>query len=170
MDIPGLSTLYSIHKRQIDRRNDLLAQRKELADELTENCRAWARVLLDTFRKAVERWSSEGRSAAESEIMEQEMDFLKLDYWSLEQTSPILLFLKEDPRFGEFADSCAKFYKSALSVKRLVYGDIEAYPGHYVTEHDVGIARMVELWSGEVERMLRDVAAQHMRVRVLAPK
>lgn len=170
MDIPGLSTLYSILKRQIDRENDLLAQRKKLADELMENCRNWAGILLETFRNAVRRWGTEGRAAAEKEIMEQEMDFMKLDYWSLEHTSPVLRFLKEDSRFEDFANSCARFYKSALSVKRLVYGDIEAHPGQHVTERDVGIAGMVDLWSGEVEKMLRDVATHHMRVRVLAPK
>ena len=170
MDIPGLSTLYSILKRNIDRENDVLAQRKRLADELIENCRKWAGVLIDTFSHAVRRWETEGRDAAEKEIMAQEMDFMKLDYWSLEGTSPILLFLKEDARFEEFAQSCAKFYKSALYVKRLVYGQIESHPGHYVSERDVGIGKMVELWSNEVERMLRDVTTQHMRVKVLLPK
>jgi hypothetical protein len=55
---------------------------------------------------------------------------MKLEYWSLESTSPILLFLKEDERFQPFVMSCIAFYNSALSVKRLVYGQIEDTPGH----------------------------------------
>ncbi len=170
MDIPGLSTLYSILKRNIDRENDVLAQRQALAGELVDNCHKWAEVLIDTFSEAVRRWETEGREAAEREIMAQEMDFTKLDYWSLEATSPMLLFLKEDARFKEFAHSCERFYKSALSVKRLVYGDIERHPGEYVSQRDVGISGMVELWGNEVERMLRDVKTEHMKVRVLLPK
>lgn len=170
MDIPGLPTLYAILKRHIDRGNDILAQRKALADELMENCLSWSQILIDTFEKAVARWRREGRDAAEKEIMEQVMDFMKLNYESLKDTSPILLFLKEDSRFEAFALSCANFYKSALSVKRLVYGQIESHPGHFVTEQDVGIAKMVELWRDEVETMLREVSVEHMRVKVIVPK
>jgi len=60
MDIPGLPTLYAILKRHIDRGNDILAQRKALADELMENCRSWSRILIDTFEEAVTRWRNEG--------------------------------------------------------------------------------------------------------------
>jgi hypothetical protein len=170
MDIPGLSTLYAILKRHIDRGNDILAQRKALADELMENCRNWSQILIATFDQAVSRWQIEGRDAAEKEIMEQEMDFMKLNYHSLKDTSPILLFLREDSRFEDFALSCANFYTSALDVKRLVYGHIESHPGHFVTERDVGIAKMVELWRHEVESMLHDVTTEHMRVKVIVPK
>ena len=170
MDIPGLPTLYAILKRHIDRGNDILAQRKALADELMENCRSWSRILIDTFEEAVTRWRNEGRHAAEKEIMEQEMDFMKLNYESLKDTSPILLFLREDSRFEAFALSCANFYKSALNVKRLVHGQIESHAGHFVTERDVGIAKMVELWRHEVETMLHEVLVEHMRVKVIVPK
>src|SRR2546425_61132 len=123
MDIPGLSTLYSVLKRDIDRKNDVLAQRKDLAKELMENCRKWASVLLDTFDEAVRRWQGPGgRQAAEREIMALESDFMKLDYWSLKDGSPILKFLREDKKFAPFADCCADFYKAALYVKRIVYG------------------------------------------------
>ncbi len=105
MDIPGLATLYAILKRHIDRENDVFAQRKKLADDLMANCHKWAAVLLETFATAVKRWEIDGRDAAEKEIIEQEQDFLKLEYESLENDSPILLFLKEDPRFEEFANS-----------------------------------------------------------------
>jgi hypothetical protein len=170
MDIPGLSTLYAILKRNIDRENDLLSQRKELAAELAENCKKWSEVLIETFDEAVRRWQIEGRQAAEREIMAQERDFMKLNYSSLEKSSPILLFLSEDKRFEPFAEACTKFYRSALSLKRLVYGGIEDYPGHYVTENEVGIAKMAALWRREVKQMLREVARNHMRVRVLPPK
>jgi len=91
MDIPGLPTLYAILKRHIDRGNDILAQRKALADELMENCRSWSRILIDTFEEAVTRWRNEGRHAAEKEIMEQEMDFMKLNYESLKDASPNII-------------------------------------------------------------------------------
>jgi len=170
MAIPGISTLYSILKRHIDRDNDIFNQRKNLSDELVENCRKWAEILVVTFDNAVEKWEVKGRDAAENEIMEQQMDFMKLDYWSIEESSPILLFLKEDSRFEAFSHSCAEFYKSALSIKRLVYGEIESHAGVYISSHDVGIRKMVELWKNEVERMLRDVTTEHMRVKVLLPK
>jgi len=62
MDIPGLSTLYAILKRHIEVKNDVLAQRKELAQSLLQNCPTWAKVLLSTFDTAVERM--EARRAA----------------------------------------------------------------------------------------------------------
>lgn len=99
IQIPGLSMLYAIHKRNIDRENDILVQRKRLADELMNNCRIWAKELLATFDVAVRRWKADGRGAAQKEIMELEHDFMKLNYWSLESSSPILIFLREDHRF-----------------------------------------------------------------------
>jgi len=168
-EIPGLATLYAILKRNVDRQNDVLAQRKKLADELMNNCHTWAQVLLDTFDDAVDRWEREGREAATNEIMELEGDFMKLDYWSLKSTSPILVFLREDERFAQFADTCAEFYHSALGVKRLVYGEIQDHPGHYVSERQVGIKKMVDLWRAEVERMLENVTMHHMKVKVITP-
>lgn len=170
MDIPGLSTLYAILKRNIDHENDVFAQRRRLADELMANCREWSSVLVRVFREAVARWAREGREAAAEEILAQEQDFLKLDYWSLESSSPILLFLREDSRFAHFADACAQFYRSALSVKRLVYGDIQTHPGVYVSEREVGITGMVNAWEQEVEGMLQDVNREHMVVKTLTPR
>lgn len=170
MDIPGLSTLYAILKRDIERKNDILTQRKDLAEQLLKNCQAWAQVLLTTFDTAIERWRVEGREAAEREIMDQQNDFMKLDYWSLGTESPILRFLDEDERFKPFVASCIDFYQSALSVKRLVWGQIEDHPGHYITSHETDVGVMVALWKAEVERMLHDVSLQHMAVKVLTPK
>jgi hypothetical protein len=53
----------------IEVKNDILAQRKELAQGLLQNCQTWARVLLSTFDTAVERWKRDGPMAAEREIM-----------------------------------------------------------------------------------------------------
>jgi len=167
-----IRALYDILKRNIDRSNDVLKQRKELASELMENCRSWASILLSTFDEAVDSWSkkNKGKQAAMSEIEKLEQDFLKLDYWSLETSSPILLFLKEDRRFENFADSCARFYKSALSVKRIAYGGIEESPGRYVNIRDAGVKATVDSWKEEVERMLRDVSTEYMKTRTIEPK
>jgi hypothetical protein len=170
MDIPGLSTLYAILKRHIEVKNDALAQRQELAHGLLENCQKWSEALLSTFDAAVKRWENEGQQAAEREIVAQEEDFMKLQYWSLEHDSPILLFLKQDDRFKPFVASCAGFYTSALSVKRLVYGQIEEAPGDFVYAQKEDVTRMVKAWHSEVERMLRDVSLNHMKVMVLLPK
>jgi len=144
-----------------------LVQRKALSSELYENCKRWSEVLLKTFRKAVKRWSKDGRDAAAREIMQQEEDFMKLDYLSLASTSPLLLFLKQDAKFRAFADACAQFYKSALDVKRLVYGNIERYPSEYVTVNDVGIDEMVRLWEQEVEKMFREVTVRYHEIKTI---
>ena len=169
LEIPGLSTLYAIIRRKIDRENDIFSQRKNLADDLMNNCREWASVLLTTFDEAVQRWAREGRNAAGKEIMELQEDFMKINYSSLESSSPIIQFLNEDARFEAFTDSCINFYNSALHIKRLVYGSIEAYPGKHVSESDVGIEEMVRLWKNEVKKMLSKVTHQHMKVKILLP-
>ena len=170
MDIPGLSTLYAILKRDIDRKNDVFAQRKELAAELMENCREWSRLLIEAFHGAVSRWETEGRSAAENDISNLERDFLKLNYYALQSSSPILLFLSGDAQFAPFADACGEFYRSALGVKRLVFGDIQTHPDVYVSMQQVGIRAMVEAWEDEVERMLRAVTHAHMHIKTLTPQ
>ena len=169
ISIPGLGTLYSILKRDIDVRNDTLAGRKQLSKELYDNCRTWAQVLVDTFDEAVRRGETEGKGAAFREMEELIGDFLKLDYYSLESSSPILQFLQMNSRFREFAESCARFYESALNVKRLVWGDIERHPGEYVSSNKVGIEGMIDLWKVEVEKMLRDVAEKYHAVHVIQP-
>ena len=170
MDIPGLSTLYSIHKRQIDRKNDILKQRQEFAHGLLQNCQMWAQALLTAFDAAVHRWHTEGEQAAKDEIVAQEEDFMKLEYWSLESTSPVLLFLKEDDRFAPFVSSCAAFYNSALSVKRMAYGQIQDASGIFVFSDQRLVRDMVKLWRSEVERMLREVSINHMHVMTLTPR
>ncbi len=170
IEIPGLSTLYGIHRRTIERQNDILAQRKQLATELRDNCRAWSAALLRTFDEAIRRWENEGRNAARAEVEELIHDFMSLDYYSLEETSPILKFLREDDRFNDFTSACAAFYRSALGVKRLVYGDIETSPGRYVSSGDVGVEGMVGIWRQEVERMFETVSREHMKIRIIVPR
>jgi len=161
MDIPGLSTLYAILKRNIDRDNDVLRQRKDLALELKTNCHQWSEILVATFREATRRWEADGSAAAIREILELEQDFLRLDYYSLESASPILSFLSEDPAFRPFADACASFYRSALAVKRMARGDLETVTAIRGAERE---------WRSEVERMLRKVDYEHQRVRTLVPQ
>ena len=174
--ISQITTLYGIHKRQIDRDNDVLSQRKQLASELNQNCRLWARILLDTFNEAVRRWTAPGtqpdsaRRAALDEIIALEQDFLKLDYWSLEDTSPILKFLREDDRFAAFAGSCAHFYKSALRVKRITYDDIQATDGGYVAMHRDALSDVVRAWESEVERMMQKVSHEYHAIQTLLPR
>jgi hypothetical protein len=169
MDIPGLSTLYAILKRNIELKNDVVAQRKELAAELYQNCRKWTEILIETFDKASLDWARKGKDAALKEVEKQIDDFMKLDYWSLESNSPILRFLREDKRFETYARSCANFYLAALDLKRLVYGGIEDHPGHKVTLGDVGVQRMFQLWKEELEAMLQDVSMRHNEIRTITP-
>ena len=151
MDIPGLSTLYAILKRHIEIKNDVLSQRKELAQELVDNCEKWSDVLIKTFDSAVARWQVEGREAAIGEILQQDNDFRRLNYLSLAGDSPILEFLNKDERFQPFVASCVDFYQSALDIKKLVWGQIEEYPGRYVIAQDNDVSVMIKLWHRELD-------------------
>ena len=51
MEISAISTLNTILKRPIELRNDALAQRRELAAELQENCQKLAIFLKNTLRR-----------------------------------------------------------------------------------------------------------------------
>ena len=167
LSIPGLSTLYSIFKRDIDIKNDRLEYRKELSKELYDNCQEWSRLLVTAFSNAADRWKSEGRREAEKEIMELYSDFHQINYYSLEESSPIIQHLMKDPRFSTFAEACCEFYKSALGVKRLVYGDIKNDSGEYVHSHYAEIDEMVFLWRSEVEKMLKEVTYKWMHLQTI---
>jgi hypothetical protein len=168
--IPGISALYNILKRDVERGNDILEQRKALSKDLLDNCNAWTAALLQTFDRIMQNWENDGRDAAMKQIEAQMYDFMKLDYHSLENHSPILLFLRGDSRFEAFAHACCQFYQSALDLKRLVYGQIEESPNHHVSSNDVGMQRMVELWHEEVGRMLQAVRREHNAVKTIIPK
>jgi len=168
-EVGGLNTerIRELLRDDILPKKDEFEQRKELSEKLWRTSWDWAKILLTTFENAVLKWcqEGEGRQAAEAEIMAQDEDFTKLDYWSLRDTSPIITFLRQDVRFAPFADNCAEFYESALSVKRLVYGNIKASPQKYVTIHDVGIETMVKLWKQEVEQMLERVTVEYHKIQ-----
>jgi hypothetical protein len=116
--ISGYKAISDIYKRHIDAKNGDLEQLKSCAAILSDNCKEWSRILIEAFDEAVKRWENEGRQAAENEIMRLQEDFLKLDYHYLEENSEIIIFLKNDFRFNSFADSCVRFYISALDVKK----------------------------------------------------
>jgi len=168
--IPGLSTLYAILKRNIERQNDILAQRKDLSRELYDNCVQWSRILQDVFTEVRAVCKSHGRDAGRRLVEEQIHDFVKLDYGSLRSSSPIINFLREDETFATFAEACIAFYDSALDVKRIAYGSLEREPGEFVGEHEVGIDEMVRLWLAELERALDQVATEYQRTRTAVPK
>jgi AraC-like DNA-binding protein len=167
INIPGLDTLYEILKRHIEVGNDNLEARKKLAADLYDSCHKWSRILIDTFNQAVGRWEQEGRNAAADEILQLERDFHRIDYFALKENSPILVHLAEDTRFEEFSGACSDFYKSALSVKRLVYGDIKNEHGEYILADETSIDEMVSLWRKEVELMLEKVSIEWMKIQVL---
>ena len=170
MAIPGLETLYEILRRNIERKNDVLVQRKELAGELVLNCRKWSRLLIEAFEQVQKVWAREGKENALKKLEEVIEDFLELDYWSLEETSPILRFLGEDLRFVKFVDSCARFYESSLHIKRVLYGSIEASPNQFVDVNDVGVQEMMKMHLRSIEWHLRNVSTEFMEIRTLTPK
>jgi endonuclease IV len=170
MDIPGLGSLVAIHHRDVGRTNNILAQRKEFAAELTENCRKWAAVLTGVFTEAVTRWEREGKAAARREIEKQQEDFQKLNYWSLHNDSPLLKHLGDDERFHDFVQACRSFYQSALNLKRLAYEQIETHPGIYASMDTAGVRDMVQAWLAQLEEMQRAVEIELMAVRVITPK
>ena len=171
LTIPGLGTLYAILKRDIEVGNQRLEYRRTLAAELYQNCEDWSRLLVTTFDRAVERWARNDYNGAAKEIMDLQNDFLQLDYRSIRTGSPIIEHLSTDPRFRTFAEACCAFYESALSVKRMVYGEIQDSRGRYVRA-DMGahIGRMESLWRQEVERMLEMIGREWHQIRTLEVK
>jgi hypothetical protein len=166
--IPGLSTLYEIFRRNIDRDNDVLSERKQLAAELHSNCKQWTALLIDNFTTAVQRWKIEGQQAALDEVHQQMRDFMRVDYASVRGDSKLLEFLREDKRFEPFANSCARFYDAAIHLKRLVYGDIERN-GERFTAESIGMTAMVEKWMGMLEEMMEDVTENYHGVKTVKP-
>ncbi len=170
MNIPGISTLYEILKRDIERKNDVLSQRKKLSAELRENAHRWTNLLADTFSKASSRIADDDYRAAEKEIMELWTDFRQVDYKLLEETSPIIQYLLEDERFESYTQSCVRFYKSALDLKRLVYTGIKKADGHDVRLKRDGFSKIEKAWKRELEDMQSDLDREFMKIKVLEPK
>jgi len=166
MEIPGLDTLYEIYKRSIERRNDALKQRKELADELMENCRKWVLVLTETFDDAFAKCDRTENYWDGLDIIRRQMqDLSKLDYRSLRDDSEILTFLREDPRFKSFADACVDFYTRAVDSKKETYLSIE---------REEGCSTEVEKAKRQVTHALyetlEEVAVEYRKVKIISSK
>ena len=168
--IPGISALYAILKRHIDRGNDVLSQRKDLANELRENCLKWTALLEETFLQVEQKVDDFDFRGAQKTIEAQMADFMKVDYKFLEQESPILLFLAEDNQFKGFVESCAGFYRSGLDVKRIVYASIPDANGNEIRLKTDGLSKVSQAWRNELERMLGRVNHEYMKVKTIVPK
>lgn len=170
--IPGFSTLYNILKRDIELDNTKLEYRRFLAKELYDNCLNWSEALMNAFGLAVKKWEKVGRADAEREIMKLVEDFnlQKINYTSLRSDSPIIEHLLSDKRFKSFAEASVDFYESALDVKRIAYGDIKDSTGNKINSNDAGIQKMVGLWKDEVNRMIKNVNHEWMKVQIIEPK
>lgn len=167
MDIPGLSSLLAIHHRHIAVANASLAQRKQFALELAENCRQWVNVLIEAFNRAAERWEIDGPEAARAEIQRQQQDFMALNYWTLCEESPILKHLDGDKQFRDFVEACRSFYKSALSTKQIAYEQIDGSGGERFSLQEDGARKVVRAWVDRLEVMLQSVEQALMEVRVI---
>jgi len=166
MEIPGISTLSTILKRPIELRSDALAQRRELAAELQENCQKLAIFLKNAFRiaKQVNEVDSE---ASEKKIMNL-MDELKhMDSTFLEEESPVLWHLAIDMRFKDFAKSCADFYQSALNLKQLLNENIPDSTALKALCKEEGLLKVTGAWQGQLETMLGRVNQEYMKVMAI---
>ncbi len=170
MAIPGLSTLYAIYKRDIDRDNTILSKRIELSDELRKNAESWTVYLETAFDEAIKLYRKGLKNAALERVDEQIRDFKNLDYDSLKEEGPILSYLAEDSRFSNFVKSCTDFYSSALDIKRLVYSGIENSDGENknMVEHDIEV--VVLLYRSEIESMYRGLMRSYNELKIIEPE
>lgn len=170
LQIPGLSTLYAILKRDIEHQNNQLRQRKELAKELHENCRKWSDLLVNSFSTVFKFLEANGKEAAEKEINSLMSDFLELNYRALEKESPIIRFLRKDKRFKSFAETCIKFYNSALDIKWIVYGEVEAHHGLLVDIENKDLDDRVRIYQQEVRAVFERVNYAYMETQIIRDK
>ena len=170
MSIPGLSTLYAIFKRDIDRNNTVLSKRLELANELQNNAQKWTLYLQTAFNEAIKLYRRGLMDDALHRVLEQQEDFLKLDYDSLKIDGPILTYLGEDSRFNDFVNCCSSFYRSALDIKRLVYTGIENSEGEIEIMIDDDIEVVAITYRAEVERMHRGLLKSYNKLKTIEPK
>lgn len=166
MEIPGISTLSTILKRPIELRSDTLAQRRELAAELQENCQKLAIFLKNAFRiaKQVNEVDSE---ASEKKIMNLMDDLKHMDSTFLEEESPVLQHLAIDMRFKDFAKSCADFYQSVLNLKQLLNENIPDSIALKALCKEEGLLKVTGAWQGELETMLGRVNQEYMKVMAI---
>ncbi len=166
MEISGISTLSTILKRPIELRNDALAQRRELAAELQENCQKLAIFLKNAFRiaKQVNEVDSED---SEKKIMNLMDDLKHMDSTFMEEESPVLQHLAIDMRFKDFAKSCADFYQSALNLKQLLNENIPDSTALKALCNEEGLLKVTGAWQGELETMLGRVNQEYMKVMAI---
>lgn len=166
MEIPGISTLSTILKRPIELRSDTLAQRRELAAELQENCQKLAIFLKNAFRiaKQVKEVDSE---VSEKKIMNLIDELKHMDSTFMEEDSPVLQHLAIDMRFKDLAKSCADFYQSALNLKQLLNENIPDSIALKALCKDEGLSKVTGAWQGELETMLGRVNQEYMKVMAL---
>lgn len=166
MEIPGISTLSTILKRPIELRSDTLAQRRELAAELQENCQKLAIFLKNAFRiaKQVKEVDSE---ASEKKIMNLIDELKHMDSTFMEEESPVLQHLAIDMRFKDLAKSCADFYQSALNLKQLLNENIPDSTALKALCKDEGLSKVTGAWQGELETMLGRVNQEYMKVMAI---
>ena len=166
METPGLSTLNTFLKRPIELRSDILAQRRELAAELQENCQKLAIFLKNTFRSAPK--IKEGDSEASEKKVMNLMDELKhMDSTFMEEDSPVLQHLAIDMRFKDLAKSCADFYQSALNLKQLLNDNIPDSIALKALYKEEGLLKVTGAWLGELETMLDRVNHEYMKVMAI---
>lgn len=170
MSIPGLKTLYDIYKRDIERDNAILAKRIKLANELRNNAKSWTVYLETVFDEAIRLYRRGLKSAALERVDEQIRDFMKLDYDSLKSDGPILSYIAKDARFADFVQTCARFYSSALDIKRLVHSGIENADGEIRNMVENDIEEVVLLYRSEIERMHRELIRSHNGLKTIEPK
>jgi len=166
MEIAGISTLSTILKRPIELRSDALAQRREMAAELQENCQKLAIFLKNAFRiaKQVNEVDSE---ASEKKIMNLMDDLKHVDSTFLEEESPVLQHLAIDMRFKDFAKSCADFYQSVLNLKQLLNENIPDSTALKALCKEEGLLKVTGAWQGELETMLGRVNKEYMKVMAI---
>jgi len=105
-------------------KNDVLAQRRDEAAELGENCRLWADLLQRMLDEALSTYHESGPKDAQALVLRQMEDLYRVDYFSIADESRIIRHLREDGRFGEFCDACVSFYGGALELKEIAYRDL----------------------------------------------
>jgi hypothetical protein len=166
MEIPGISTLNTILKRPIELRSDALAQRREMAAELQDNCQKLAIFLKNAFRLS-KQGNEVDSEASEKKIMNLMDDLKQVDSTFQEEDSPALQHLAIDLRFKDFAKSCADFYQSALNLKQLLNENIPDSTALKALGKDEGLLKVTSAWQGELETTLGRVNQEYMKVMAI---
>ena len=166
MEIPGISTLSTILKRPIEVRSDTLAQRRELAAELQENCQKLATSLKNTFRIA-KQVNEVDSGVFENKIMNLMDDLKHVEGTFPEEDSPVLWHLAIDMRFKNFAKSCADFYQSVLNLKQLLNENIPDSTALKALCKDEGLSKVTGAWQSELETKMGHVNQEYMKVMAL---